>query len=615
MPQSPGVYKYYDTDGNLLYIGKARNLKKRVASYFVNKADHSHRIRLMVSKIRKIEYTVVNTEYDALLLENNLIKKYQPRYNVSLKDDKAYPFIVIKNERFPRVFPTRNPVKDGSEYYGPYANVGSMKVMIELIRKLFPTRSCSYVLSENNILNHKFRVCLDYHINLCKGPCEAYQQEADYMENIGNIRQILKGNIQEAIKFLKDQINAAIENLEFERAQLIKDRLDLLEKFQAKSTVVNPNIHNIDVFSIYSNDKYSFVNYLKVINGAIITTDTIEFRKRLEEEDADILMLAIAEMRHKYHSNSKEVIVPFPLLLKLDGVRFIVPKLGDKKKLLELSRKNAFYYFQDRLKTTELNKDKRRNFGLLQQVKEDLNLREVPYHIECFDNSNLQGTFPVSAIVVFKNGIPSKKDYRHFNVKTVTGPDDFATMSEAVFRRYRRLLEEEQPLPQLIIIDGGKGQLSAALKSLQELKIDDKVELISIAKRLEEIYRPGDPIPLSINKKSPTLRLIQRARDEAHRFGITQHRKKRITGNLQTSLEDIPGVGKKTAQKLLTYFKSVKKLKEASPEEIEKVVGKAKALVIEDFLSGKITPAAAADPGNGMVNENENPAKIGSAEE
>lgn len=603
MPQSPGVYKYYDTDGNLLYIGKARNLKKRVASYFVNKADHSHRIRLMVSKIRKIEYTVVNTEYDALLLENNLIKKYQPRYNVSLKDDKAYPFIVIKNERFPRVFPTRNPVKDGSEYYGPYANVGSMKVMIELIRKLFPTRSCSYVLSENNILNHKFRVCLDYHINLCKGPCEAYQQEADYMENIANIRQILKGNIQEAIKFLKDQINAAIENLEFERAQLIKDRLDLLEKFQAKSTIVNPAIHNVDVFAIYSNDKYAFVNYLKVINGAIITTDTIEFRKRLEEEDAEILMLAIAEMRHKYHSNSKEVIVPFPLLLKMEGVRFTVPKLGDKKKLLELSRKNAFYYFQDRLKTTELNKDKRRNFGLLQQVKEDLNLKEVPYHIECFDNSNLQGTFPVSAIVVFKNGIPAKKDYRHFNVKTVTGPDDFATMSEAVFRRYRRLLEEEQPLPQLIIIDGGKGQLSAALKSLQELKIEDKVEIISIAKRLEEIYKPGDPIPLSINKKSPTLRLIQRARDEAHRFGITQHRKKRITGNLQTSLEDIPGVGKKTAQKLLTYFKSVKKLKEASPEEIEKVVGKAKAQVIEDFLSG------------GNTAQSESAAEIGNVEE
>ncbi len=585
LPGSPGVYKYYDTDGNLLYIGKARNLKKRVASYFVKKADHTQRIRLMVSKIHHLEYTVVGTEYDALLLENNLIKEYQPRYNVLLRDDKTYPYICLKKERFPRMFSTRNFIRDGSEYFGPYANVGTMKVIIDLMRKLFPTRSCNLNLSKANIEANKFRVCLDYHIGLCKGPCQAYQSEEDYMESINNIRHILKGNIAEVVKFLKGMMMEAAESLDFEKAQLLKEKLDLLEKFQSKSTVVNPSIHNVDVFSMYANEKHAFVNYLRVINGSIITTDTIEFTKRIEEEDADILQLAIAELRSKHNSSSKEIILPFPLLMRSQELSFTVPKMGDKKKLLELSKKNAFYYYQERLKVYENNKDRRRNFGLLQQTKDEMGLKNIPYHIECFDNSNMQGTDPVSSIIVFKNGIPSKKDYRFFNVKTVIGPDDFATMEEAVGRRYRRVLDENQPLPQLIIIDGGKGQLSSAYSVIEKLGIQDKVDIIGIAKRLEEIYKPGDPIPLSINKKSPALRLIQRCRDEAHRFGITAHRKKRIVKNLVSSIQDIQGIGEKTAEKLLKHFKSVKKLKEANPEEIEAVVGKAKAKIVIDSLS------------------------------
>lgn len=584
LPDNPGVYKYFDAEDKILYIGKARNLKKRVSSYFVSKADQSYRIRVMVSKIRRIEYTIVPTEYDALLLENNLIKKHQPRYNVSLKDGKTYPFIVIKNERFPRIYPTRNPVKDGSDYYGPYANVGAMHNVVELIRKLFPTRSCHFALTEENIKAHKFRVCLDYHINLCKGPCEGFQSEEDYLNNIEHIRHILRGNMREPVQYLNAKLQNAVENLQFEEAQFYKERLDLLEKFQAKSTVVNTSIHNVDVFSIYSNEAYAFVNYLRIANGTIVTTDTIEFKKKMQEDDSEVLLLAMAELREKYQSTAKEIILPFPLLLKIDGINFIVPKMGDKKKLLELSRRNAFIYFQNRIKSTELNKDKRKNTELLTAVKNDLGLKEIPYHIECFDNSNLQGTNPISAIVVFKNGVPSKKDYRFFNVKTVEGPDDFATMEEAVYRRYKRLLDENQTLPQLIIIDGGKGQLSSALKSLTTLGIQDKVDVIGIAKRLEEIYKPGDPLPLSINKKSQSLRLIQRARDEAHRFGITKHRKKRITTNLVSSLEDIPGIGKKTAEKLLSYFKSVKKMQDATPEEIEKVVGKARAKTVLEKL-------------------------------
>ena len=587
LPQSPGVYKYYDAEGALLYIGKARNLKNRVSSYFFARADHSYRIKRMVSLIQKLEFTVVSNEYDALLLENNLIKKYQPRYNVSLRDDKTYPYLCLKKERFPRLISTRSFIRDGSEYFGPYANVSVMKVILDLMRKLFLTRSCNLNLTEENIQAGKFRVCLDYHIGLCKGPCQAYQTEAEYMDSVQNIRNVLKGNIGEVVKYLKNSIQTVSDNLEFEKAHELKEKLDALERFQTKSTIVNPSIHNVDVFSMYSNEKHAFVNYLKVINGSIITTDTIEFTKRIEEEDSDILQLAIAELRQKYNSNSQEVLVPFPLLLRQEGMSFVVPKVGDKKKLLELSRKNAFYYYQERQKVYENNKERRRNFGPLQQAKDELGLKNIPYHIECFDNSNIQGSFPVSAIVVFKNGVPSKKDYRFFNVKTVVGPDDFATMEEAVGRRYRRMLDEKTPLPQLIIIDGGKGQLSSAWKVLNELGIQDQVDIIGIAKRLEEIYKPGDPLPLSINKKSPSLRLIQRARDEAHRFGITAHRKKRNAVNVVSSIQGIKGIGEATAEKLLKHFKSVKKIKEATFEEIEKVVGKAKAKVVVEALAPK----------------------------
>jgi excinuclease ABC subunit C len=584
LPPKPGVYKYYDKEGIILYIGKARNLKKRVSSYFVAKSDTNFRIRTLVSRIHKLEYTIVSTEYDALLLENSLIKEFQPRYNINLKDDKSYPFLVIRNERFPRIYPMRNPVKDGSEYYGPYASVTSMKTILDLVRKLFPTRSCNLALSDANIQAHKFRVCLDYHVKLCKGPCEGFQSEEDYNRNIALIRNILRGNTHLVSKDLESKMTEAVSNLNFEEAQHLKDKIEMLEKFRHRSTVVNPSIDNVDVFSIFSNEKYAFVNYLKIINGTIITTDTSEFRKKLDESDSEILTFAIANLREKYGSISKEIIVPFPLLLKIEGVKFTVPKLGDKKKLIDLSRKNAFSYFQDRLKANELNKDKRKNTELLSQMKLDLNLKEIPYHIECFDNSNLQGSFPVSAIVVFKNGIPSKKDYRIFNVKTVTGPDDFATMEEAVFRRYRRMIEEKTPLPQLIIIDGGKGQLSAAIKSLDLLGITEKVDVIGIAKRLEEIYKPGDPIPLSINKKSQSLKLIQRARDEAHRTGITRHRKKRQNSNLKSSLQTIPGVGAKTTQKLLSHFKSIKKIKEASLEDLALVIGDAKAKVVVELV-------------------------------
>ena len=587
LPPDPGVYRYFDTDDKILYIGKARNLKKRVSSYFISKNDVSYRIKVMVSKIRRIEYTVVSSEYDALLLENSLIKKFQPRYNVALKDDKSYPFIVIRNENFPRVYPMRNPVKDGSEYFGPYASVTSMKMVLELIKKLFPTRSCSLNLTEQNINAHKFKVCLDYHIGLCKGPCEGLQSKEDYARNIENIRHILKGNMQEVTQALNDRLDEAVAALNFEEAQIVKDKLALLQRFQAKSMLVNPNIGIVDVFSIHSNESYAFVNYMHIRKGAVITTDTIMYKKKMDEEDSEILTLAIVELREKYLSPAKEIILPFPLLIRMEGISYTIPKIGDKKKLLDLSKKNAFAYFQDRIKSTELNKEKRKNTEMLNMMKLDLGLKEVPYHLECFDNSNIQGAFPISSIVVFKNGVPSKKDYRAFNVKTVLdGPDDFATMEEAVYRRYRRMLDEETPLPQLIIIDGGKGQLHSAMLSLIKLGIQDKVDIISIAKRLEEIYKPGDPLPLSINKKSQTLRLIQRARDEAHRFGITRHRKKRNSSSLQSSLEEIPGVGKSTTEKLLSHFKSIKKIKDASIEEIEKVVGKARAKVIVEKLKG-----------------------------
>jgi len=591
LPLNPGVYRFIDVDEKILYIGKAKSLRKRVASYFVNKNDLSYRIRVMVSKIRQIEYTIVNTEYDALLLENSLIKKFQPRYNVNLRDDKTYPFIVIKNEPYPRVFPTRKRIDDGSEYYGPYANVGSMRMVLELVKKLFPTRSCKLALNEPNIAAGKFKVCLEYHIKLCKGPCEGLQSLKDYEINLNQIRNVLKGNLKDVEVHFKNCIKELAELFDFENAQLYKEKLELLGKFQAKSTVVNPLIDQVDTFSMYSNESFAFVNYMRIKNGAIITTDTVEFRKKIGESNEDIIQLAIVSFREKYESNSREVLLPFPIPIEIPNIRITVPKLGDKRKLIELSLKNAFQYFQDKLKSNELNKDRRKNIELLTLVKNDLNLVEIPYHIECFDNSNFQGSFPISAIVVFKNGVPSKKDYRFFNVKTIEGPDDFGTMTEAVTRRYSRMLNEQTPLPQLIIIDGGKGQLSAAVTGLKNVGVFGQVEIISIAKRLEEIYKPGDPYPMLISKKSRTLKLIQSARDEAHRFGITAHRKKRNKVNLHSGLEDIHGIGEETTRKLLAEFKSIKKLKEATEGEIASVVGKAKAkIVMQSLHENKITP-------------------------
>ena len=585
LPEKPGVYKYYDSHSKLLYIGKARNLKKRVSSYFNKNQYDNRRIQLMVGKIDLIDYVVVNSEYDALLLENNLIKKYQPRYNVDLKDSKTYPYIVIKNERFPRVFPTRTVYNDGSEYYGPYASVGVMRVILDLIRKLFTIRSCNYDLSQKNIDAGKFRVCLDYHINLCKGPCEGLQSEQDYNANIQNIREILKGNTNKVFKELKSLMEEASKNFEFEKAEDYRKKIQTLKNFQAKSTVVNSKINNVDVFSIITKENRCYVNYMKVANGAIIQTHTLEFTRKLDEDEQDIIQLAIAEIRENFQSNAKEVVVPFEVDFEGLDITFTVPKIGDKKKLLELSRKNAFYYYQDRLQQARKQLPKSEKVKQkLEEAKKDLGLQALPYHIEGFDNSNMQGDNPVAAMVCFRDGEPAKKDYRHFNIKTVEGPDDYSSMEEVVYRRYRRLLDEDKELPQLVVIDGGKGQLNAAYKSLKHLGLDQQVEIIGIAKRLEEIYKPDDPYPLYVNKRSDSLKLIQHIRDEAHRFGLSHHRKRRKNSTLKSELEAIPGIGQKSKQELLAQFKSVQKIKKADWEELVKVIGTKRAQKIRDYF-------------------------------
>ena len=583
LPTSPGVYQYYDKDDQLLYIGKAINLKKRVSSYF-NKTQENGKTRVLVSKIRSVKHIVVATETDALLLENNLIKKYQPRYNVMLKDDKTYPWICIKKERFPRVFLTRRVIKDGSEYFGPYTSVKTAKVLLDLIQELFQLRSCNFDLSKENVATKKYKVCLDYHIGNCKGPCEGFQTEKNYDENIKAIRNIVKGNFKSSLDKFKKMMQLFSENLEFEEAQKIKEKLDLLVNYQARSTVVNPSINNVDVFSIISDESFGYVNFFKIANGAIIQSHTTEIKKKLDESDKELLELSIVEIRQRFNSVSKEIYVPFELDLGND-IKVTVPKLGDKKRIVELSQRNAKYYRQERFKQIKIVDPDRHVKRIMAQMKKDLRLSVEPRHIECFDNSNIQGTNPVAACVVFKNGKPSKKDYRHFNIKTVEGPDDFASMEEVVFRRYKRLLEEDEPLPQLIVIDGGKGQLSSALKSLDVLGLRGKIAIIGIAKRLEEIYYPGDPIPMYLDKTSETLKIVQFLRNEAHRFGITHHRNKRSKGAIQSELEQIPGIGKQTVETLLQYFKSVKRVKEASLENLSNVVGPAKAKKILDELS------------------------------
>ena len=586
IPGKPGVYQFYDIAGELIYIGKAKNLRNRVGSYF-NKDNYkiNAKTRVLVSKIQNITFTIVDTEIDAWLLENSLIKKHQPRYNVLLKDDKTYPWILIKNERFPRIYWTRNLIKDGSTYFGPYASISMMHTILGMVKEIYPLRTCNLPLSSANIEAGKFRVCLEYQIGNCKGPCEAHQNEEDYSQNIEEIRDILNGKTGAIIRKLKNQLDQSISELNFERAHTLKRKYDLLERYQSKSTIVNSSISDVDVFSIATDEKHAFVNYLKVMNGTVTTTQTLELKKRVEETDLDLLTIAISEFRTRFNSLSKEIIVPFEIEWEGAGIRFTVPKLGEKKKLLELSQKNVAFFKREKLDQYEKLNPEVRTDRLLTLMMKDLRLNQLPRHIECFDNSNFQGKFPVSAIVVFKDGKPSKKDYRHFNVKTVEGPDDFATMEEAVHRRYRRMLEEGETLPQLIVIDGGKGQLSSAIKSLKILGIESQVAIIGIAKRLEEIYYPNDPYPLYLDKRSETLKIIQQLRDEAHRFGITFHRLKRNKATLVTELESIPGVGKTSADKLLRRFKSVKNIKLASQAELLEVLNLKQTLAILAYFT------------------------------
>lgn len=582
LPTSPGIYQFYDKSDTLIYVGKARNLKKRVSSYF-QKNHESGKTRVLVKKIVRIEHIVVQTESDALLLENNLIKKYQPRYNVLLKDDKSYPWICVKKERFPRIFQTRRVVKDGSLYFGPYTSIKTVRTLLELIKELYPLRNCSYDLSMQNIQNHKFKVCLEYHLKNCKGACEGLQSEADYSQNISEIVEILKGNFKDALKRFKEEMTSLASELRFEEAQQIKEKIDILENYQAKSTIVSSKINNVDVFSIVSDEEYGYVNFLQVAYGAIVRAHTIEIKKKLDETDQELLELAIVGIRERFFSTSKEIIAPFEVILS-ENLQLTIPKQGEKHQLLELSLRNAKLFRQERFKQVKIVDPERHTNRILSQVQRDLHLSVPPLHIECFDNSNIQGTNPVSACVVFKNAKPSKKDYRHFNIKTVEGPNDFASMEEVVYRRYKRLLDEEQPLPQLIIIDGGKGQLSSALKALEELQLRGKIAIIGIAKRLEEIYFPEDSIPLYLDKKSESLKLIQQLRNEAHRFGLTFHRQKRSKSAIVSELDNIDGIGEKTKEVLLKHFKSVKRIREARLEEIEPLIGNHRAKKVINFF-------------------------------
>ena len=575
LPDLPGVYQFLDAENTIIYVGKAKNLKKRVKSYFTKTQEYG-KTRVLVKKIQKIKHIVVETETDALLLENNLIKKYQPRYNVLLKDDKSYPWICIKNERFPRVFQTRKLIKDGSEYYGPYTSVKTVHTLLDLIKGLYTLRTCNYDLSEEKIKAGKYKVCLEYHLGNCKGPCEGKESIEDYDESIKAIRQILKGNFKDSIKRFKKEMQLRAEQMHFEEAQKTKEKIEVLEKYQAKSTIVNPKISNVDVFSIVSDESYAYVNFLQLSYGSIVRSHTMEIKKKLQETDSDLLTLAITEIRQRFDSNSKEVYVPFGVDLG-EAIKVTVPKLGDKKHILDLSERNAKYFRLEQLKQVKIVDPDRHANRIMAQMKADLRLTEEPRHIECFDNSNIQGTHPVAACVVFKNGKPSKKEYRHFDIKTVEGPDDFASMEEVVYRRYKRLLDEDASLPQLIVIDGGKGQLSSALKSLDRLELRGRIAIVGIAKRLEELFYPDDPIPLYLDKKSETLKIIQQLRNEAHRFGIEHHRNKRSKTALNTELETIPGIGQKTVVELLKHFKSAKRVAHAKLDELEDVIGNSRA--------------------------------------
>ncbi len=585
LPHQPGVYQYFDAEGTIIYVGKAKDLKKRVSTYFTKNHDNG-KTRVLVKKIASIKHIVVETETDALLLENNLIKKYQPRYNVLLKDDKSYPWICIKNERFPRVFSTRRIIKDGSDYFGPYTSMKTVSTLLDLIKGLYHLRNCNYDLAKEKIESGKYSVCLEYHLGNCKGACEGYETEDEYNENIKAINEILKGNFKDSLSQFKIQMKRCAENMHFEDAQKIKEKIEVLENYQAKSTIVNPKISNVDVFSIMSDESYGYVNFLQLSYGSIIQSHTLEIKKKLDETDQELLELAITEIRQRFNSNSKEIYVPFHVEVG-DDLKVSIPKLGDKKHILDLSLRNAKYYRMERFKQIKITDPDRHVTRIMAQMKTDLRLSEEPRHIECFDNSNIQGTNPVAACVVFKNGKPSKKDYRHFNIKTVEGPNDFASMEEVVYRRYKRLLDENQLLPQLIIIDGGKGQLSSALNALDDLKLRGKIAIIGIAKRLEELFYPNDPIPLYLDKKSETLKIIQQLRNEAHRFGIEHHRNKRSKSALNTELETIPGIGEKTIVALLKHFKSAKRISYAKRDELVAVVGESRAQKIYNYYHQK----------------------------
>ncbi len=586
LPHDPGVYQYFDSEGKVIYVGKAIDLKNRVSSYFRKTVDRG-KTRILVQHIVDIKYIVVESEMDALLLENSLIKKYQPRYNILLKDDKTYPSIVIKNEAFPRIYATRQRIKDGSEYLGPYTSTRVMHGVLDLMKKIFPIRTCSLNLSDANIQAKKFKVCLEYHLGNCLGPCEGKQNREDYEQNVQAIRKIVSGNYNETLREFRRHLKESVAEYRFEQAHEIQSKIELLEGFQAKSTIVNPGIHNVDVFSIVSDKIAGFVNYMKINNGVVVHGYTAEFRKRLDESDAEILEHAILTLRDRFNSNSKEIYLPFEAGIAMEGIRFTVPLKGDKKKLVELSERNAKLCMIDSHKQQEFVDPERHVKRIMETLKSDLRMPETPVHIECFDNSNIQGTNAVGACVVFKNAKPSKADYRIFNIQTVQGPDDFESMREVVFRRYSRLLEEAEPIPQLIIIDGGKGQLSAAVSSLEKLGLWGKVTVIGIAKKLEEIYFPGDTLPIYIDKKSESLKLIQQLRNEAHRFGITRHRQKRSKEALRSELTDIKGIGRQTAQTLLFHFKTVQKVREASLEELEKIVNKRTARILSEYFDSQ----------------------------
>ncbi|WP_200974596.1 excinuclease ABC subunit UvrC [Echinicola sp. 20G] len=582
LPDVPGVYKYFNGEDDLIYVGKAKSLKKRVASYFIKSAGLNLKTKRMVKEIRRIEFTMVNSEFDALLLENNLIKKSQPKYNILLKDDKTYPYLLVTKEHFPQIYPTRKVIPSRGTYYGPFASVKAMNNVLELIRSLFTIRTCKLDLNPYKIAEQKYKVCLEYHIGNCLGPCEGFQAEKSYLKDIDQAKNILKGNLGIPKAYFKTMMQEAAENLAFETAQRYKDKLELLEKYQAKSLVANPQITSLDVFSIVTDEKFAFVNYLKIKNGAIHITKTVELKKKLDETEQELLLTAIFRLRDQFQSDSKEIISNIDLEEPIEGLHLVVPKIGDKRKLIELSLKNAMYYKKEKALASGKVKEKKNR--ILLQLQKDLSLKEIPDHIECFDNSNIQGAYPVASMVCFLDGKPAKKEYRHFHIKTVEGPNDFASMTEIVGRRYSRLLKENKALPKLIVIDGGKGQLSAAVEAMKSLGIYGMVPVIGIAKKLEEIYFPEDSYPLHIDKKSESLRLIQRVRDEAHRFAITFHRDVRSKNSFKTALDQIEGIGPQTTNKLLQHYKSVKKIKEASEEEIAEIIGNDKAKKIINFI-------------------------------